>query len=174
MGEQISIGGFEARFYNVKTPMGLVLTEARVKGVNTIIGHKPLHVEMLKPGDIEAHINEQALAVFLNEEAPGGLQNFQVELKDGKIALQATMTMIIPIKAAAVCTLRIVDGRQIFVDLESVDVFGVGATGLVESHLAKVNPVLDVSTLPLDVLLKDVTIKEGLVIVTGTAQPKTG
>jgi hypothetical protein len=99
MGEQISIGGFEARFYNVKTPMGLVLTEARVKGVNTIISHKPLHVEMLKPGDIEAHINEQALAVFLNEEAPGGLQNFQVELKDGKIALQATMTMIIPIKA---------------------------------------------------------------------------
>lgn len=172
MSEQISVGGFEARFYNLKTHIGLVLAEARVKGVNTIITRTPLKVEMLEPGQIEAHINEEGLKVFLDEQAPGGLQNFEVELTDGKIKLLATMTMIIPIRAAAVCTLRIVDGRQIFVDLESVDVFGVGATGLVEGHLQKVNPVLDVSELPLDIKLESLEIKEGLIVLHGKAKPK--
>lgn len=172
VGQQIAIGAFEARFENVKTHLGLVLSTVHVQGSNVIVSREPAGVEMLEPGQVEVKIDEQALKVYLDEQAPGGLRNFEVEIEGGKMRLHATLVMLVPIKAAAVCTLRIVDGRQIFVDLASVEVFGVGATGLVEGHLAKINPVLDVKDIPLDVKLDSVDLEDGYVLVRGTARPK--
>ena len=171
MPDQVAIGGFEARFYNVKTPMGLVITEARVKGVNAVISTDPVKVEMLKPGEFEAFIDEKALTVFLDEQAPGGLRDFEIELKEGKLFVKASLVVIVPMRASAVCTLRIVDGKQVFVDVESVDVMGVGAKGLVEGHLSKVNPVLDVADLPLKVELSSIAVEDAKVVVKGTAKP---
>src|SRR5688500_11930774 len=45
MGEQIASGGLEARFYILMTPMGLVITEARIKGVNVIVATDPIMVK---------------------------------------------------------------------------------------------------------------------------------
>lgn len=171
MGEQISVGQFEATFRNLKTPMGLVIDEARLACVNTVVRTDPFKVEMLEPGTIEAKIGEQALAVFLEQKAPGGMRGFEIELKDGKVYVQASITMIIPMRVSAVCTLRIEGERQVFVDLASVDVMGVGATGLVEGHIAKINPVLDVADLPIDVRLKTIEVVDGKVVVKGEAKP---
>ena len=171
MGEQIAIGRLEARFYNLKTPMGLVITEARIKGVNVIVATDPIMVKMSKPGEFEAFIDATALKVFLDEQAPGGLRDFEVDLKEGKLFVKATAVVIVPMRASAVCSLRIVEGEQIHVDLESVDVMGVGAKGLVEGHLAKVNPVLDVADLPLKVKLLSIGVEDAKVVVRGTASP---
>ena len=171
MGEQISVGQFEATFRNLKTPIGLVIDEARLTGVNTVVQMDPLRIEMLEPGTIEAKIGEQALAVFLEQKAPGGMRGFEIALKAGKVYVQASITMIIPMKVSAVCSLRIQDERQIFVDLGSVDVMGVGATGLVEGHIARINPVLDVADLPINVRLKTIEVVDGKVVVKGEAKP---
>lgn len=166
----------EARLYNLKTPMGLVLKEVRVKGVNLVASlpgeksAKPV-VEILEPATFEAFVDAEALKVFLDDRAPGGLRDFEIELVPGKIIAKATATVVIPIRASAVCTLRLEGERQLFVDIESVDLMGVGAKGLVEGQLAKVNPVLDAADLPLDIRLKEVEIVDGAIKLSGTGRP---
>lgn len=183
MAGQISVGGFEARLYNIKAAIGLVVREARVKGVNLIAslptgdgmhqegGAGQAPIQMLAPGSFEAFVDPRSLEVFLDERAPGGLRDFEVQFGEGKIYAKATATVIIPVRASAVCTLRIEDERQLFVDIQSVELMGVGAKGLVEGQLAKVNPVLDVADLPLEIRLKNVEIVNGAIHISGSIRP---
>jgi hypothetical protein len=126
-------------------------------------------VTMAQAGTLEALILEPNLAAFLNKQAPGGLKDFQVELKEGKIHVQASVMIM---KASAVCNLRIQDGTTLYVDLESVDVMGVGAKHMVQSQLDKINPVLDTKDLPLDAYLTGYEISEGRLILRGNLSPK--
>ena len=102
-----------------------------------------------------------------SSESPGGLKDFQVELKDGKIFVRASLMIM---KAHAVCTLRIENKKTLFVDLESVDVMGVGARNLVQSQLDKINPILDTNDLPVDAELTDYEISDGRLVLHGTIQ----
>lgn len=129
----------------------------------------PFALKMQQPGEIEAKVSGAAVAEFLDKKAPGGLRDFQVNVKDGQLFINATAKMIFDVKAGAVCKLRIVDARQIFVDLVSVDVMGVGAKNLVQQQLDQVNPILDVAQFPLDVELQSVEANDGFITVKGAA-----
>ncbi|HVL37858.1 MAG TPA: LmeA family phospholipid-binding protein [Fimbriimonadaceae bacterium] len=171
--QDVGIGSWDATVRKLATPMGLVVDEVRLRAsAETAITTKPFAVTLEKPATLEARISEQGLAAFLNAQSPGGLKDFQVQLSDGKVTASASARMLIEIRATAVCTLKIVDGRQIWVELQQVEVFGgINAKGLVEGQLEKVNPVLDVSDLPLRVILTGVAIDSGYVIVYGEALP---
>ena len=81
-------------------------------------------------------------------------------------------SLVFDVPAKAVCTLRIVDGQKLFVDLESVEILGAGAKNLVQSQLDKINPVLDADSFPISATLTEVTTDAGVVTVRGTAAPK--
>lgn len=175
MENQLAAGGFEARLYNLKTHIGLVIKEARVRGANLIARISPPGAEMLEPADFEAHIDAQGLAVFLDERSPGGLKDFEVEIGPGKIDVRATASMIVPIRVRASCSLRIDNERRLYVDLLSAEVMGVGAAGLVEGQIEKINPVLDVKDLlPVETRLKTVEIGEGLIVLKGSVRLRSG
>lgn len=165
----VSIGGLAAIFYDLKLPIGLNISKVQLKAAQATIDKDPFKLIMPEPGDLEAKVDGPSIAAFLNKQAPGGLKDFQVEIESQKLRVTATAKMVFDIKAKAVCTLRIFEGRQLYVDLESVDVMGVGAHNLVQQQLDKVNPIVDVAQFPLEVKLEDVSAQDGFVTLRGKA-----
>lgn len=151
--------------------MGLVINAVTLHAQDIHLEKDPFKLQTPKPGTMEALILGKNLADFLDKQAPGGLRDFNVELKDGKIHARATVMIM---KALAVCTLRIQDGTELYVDLESVDVMGVGAKNMVQSQLDKINPVLNTKDLPVNVRLTDYSIEDGKLILRGDIDAGAG
>lgn len=170
---EVTVAGFQAVFHNVRLPFGLVIQEVKLSAADTLVDKDPWRLELSQPGTISAKVVAEDLQEFLEREAPGGLHDFKISLSEGKVNVEASIRMIVEIRASAICSLEIVDGRKLMVKLETVDVLGVGAKSLVENQLAKINPVLDVEEVPLNIQLQSVEIAEGAVILQGTAQPRT-
>ncbi len=174
MGEKadLTVRTLQAELRGVMLPMGLELDRVTIQGEGLGIERDPIKFNLPTPGSLEVAITDLALQAFLEKKAPGGLRDFFVQLSDGQVHVHATGRFIIEVRAAAICNLRIQDGKQLFVDLEKVDVMGVGAKRLVQNQLDSVNPVFDVAELPVDATLTSVEIGGGMLIVKGTVAPK--
>ena len=164
----IDVGAVEVVLTNAALPMGLVINAITLHAKDLHLEKEPFKVEVKEPGSLEALLLGPNIAAFLDKEAPGGLKGFGVELRDGKIFVTASLMIM---KASAVCTLRIEDEQKLYIDLESVDVMGIGARNMVQSQLEKINPVIDVSDLPMPVRLVSHTIDNGKLILHGTVLP---
>jgi hypothetical protein len=167
--QKLDVGHFELVLQDVELPMGLSLNALTLTGKNLHLENEPFGIEMPAPGKLRALVLQENLAAFLNKQAPGGLKDFKVELTEGKIHVQATMMIM---KAVAVCNLRIHNGEALFVDLERVDVMGVGATNLVQNQLDKINPVIEVKDLPVKARLTDFDISKGQLVLYGEIYPE--
>lgn len=168
MGESFRAGAWAATFADVETSVGLSISELTLQADATEIATDPFSVNM-DPAELEAKITAEAVAAFLEQKAPGGLQRFAVQIENGTVTVEASARVIVEIRARVVCTLRLVDGKQIWVDLASADGVPSPVRGLVESNLAKVNPVFDTAELPLDVTLTSIEAEDGTILLKGTA-----
>lgn len=155
---------------NVALPMGLTVDEIVIEAGETRAKFKPFSIELDQPGQIKARISAASIAAFLNKEAPGGLKDFAVTIADGFLTAEATARIIVELRVAAVCRLRIAERTQLWVDLESVSVKAPMAHSMVEQQLAKVNPLVDLKELASNLTLDAVTAEAGFVTVTGTGK----
>lgn len=168
----LDVGEFEVVLKDVALPMGLVVNALTLTGTDLHLEKEPFKIESPQPGKLSVLIWQDNLAGFLNKQAPGGLRDFRVELKEGKIFVQASMKMIVEVQASAVCTLRIQDGQSLYVDLETVDLMGVGAKNLVQAQLDKINPVLNVKDFPVEATLTSYEIADGKLNLHGDVFPR--
>ena len=167
----LNIGSLEASFRDVLLPFGLKVDAVRILAANTDIEKHKFKIKMREPAEVLATVSETNLTDFLNKEQPGGLQDFEVQLQAGKLYVSATAKMIFEIRAKAICSLEIREGKQIWIVLDSVEMLGVGAKGLVEKQLEKLNPILDANDFPVDLTIMNVTISEGELILIGLLTP---
>lgn len=167
----VRVGETTAVFQRVELPFGLTLREVRLLGRELVVLPEAPYLQAPGPVPFEVEIADTDLAAFLERRAPGGLRDFFVQIPEGEVHVHATARMLIEIRAAAVCTLRIHEGRQLFVDLVKVDVLGVAARGMVQSQLDQINPVFDVDSVPFPVVLTTVEMGAGRVLLRGTLQP---
>ena len=87
------------------------------------------------------------------------------------IIVEASVSILIRIGGTATCRLKIEDEKRLLVELVSAEFLGVGASGLIQNQLEKLNPVLDTDDLPLPVALKEVRLEQGVLRIFGTALP---
>ncbi|RYG23520.1 DUF2993 domain-containing protein [bacterium] len=168
---RVEVGPFSFNFADVILPMGLKVSRVEVKGVGAAVEAKPFALNLVQPGALTAEVAEADLTTFLEKQDIGGLHSISVSAKGGKLHVNAKKTLLVDLKIAAVASLRIVDGRQLWIDVESVDVMGAGAKNLVQSQIDKVNPVLDVADLPVDTTLQTVEVEGGKVVLRGAVSP---
>jgi len=152
-------------------PMGLKVAAIKLTAANVAVYGKPFSFASDEPGTFQASVTEADLAAFLEKQAPVGLKKFKVRAADGKLYIDAVKSMIIDVPAKAVCTLRIEGGTKMYVDIESVEISGVGAKNLVQSQLDQINPVLDVAELPIRATLQTIDTVDGAVVLKGVATP---
>lgn len=151
--------------------MGLNVDEVDVEAEGLHFETEPFMASVKQPGTLTVFVGEASLGAFLNKKAPSNIKNFAVSAEPGKLNVNASVVMIIELKAQAVCTLRIVEQRYLYVDLVSVNVMGAGATSLVQSQLDKINPVIDVDDFPVRATLDTVEIVDGGIKLNGTVAP---
>lgn len=170
--ETLDIGEFTAHLRNTVLPMGLNIDDIRIYGSKIRLIHPPFSAAMSQPGKLEVFVSSGSLAAFLEKLGPAGLRDFRVEAADDRIVVRAVKVVLIPIASTAVARLRIHEGRQLFIELDSVEVAG-GAPlkNLVQGQLDQINPVLDVAQLPfVKARLTGVTMDRGGIVVTGEVE----
>ncbi len=170
MSSQVTVDQFSAEFRRVRLPMGLVVDRLVLSGSGAAIEVDPFGFAIAEAAPVEAFVAALDIAGFLNEKAPGGLKDFAISIREGKLYVEATARVIVEVRAKAVCTLRVQDGRAIYIDLESVDVMGMGAKSMVQSQLDQINPILDVSDLPVAMQLKSVQADHDQIVLHGTIE----
>lgn len=168
---RIQVGSVHAELRKVQLPIGLVLDLIRIDGDALQLQPNPFEAHLPQPGKLEVEIGNESLAAFLESRSPAGLRNFKVDIRDGKVFIQATKKIVVDVKASAVCTLRIEGNQQIFVDLESVDVMGGSLKNLVQSQLDEMNPVFDAKDLPVAAALRSVKSANGKIQIMGSVTP---
>jgi len=163
----LEIQSFDANLRGLILPMGLRVDSVKVSGFGLKCSYKPFEATSDEPGNLEVFVSEKDLAEFLNKMSPAGLKNVSVEAKGGTLHIRATKTVLIDVKAYAICSLRIADGKKLFVDLESIDIMGAGPKQLIQSQLDKINPIVDTADFPMDATLVTVEVAQGGVLVRG-------
>lgn len=168
---RVEVGPFSFNFSDVLLPMGLKVSRVEVTGTGAAVESKPFALNLVQPGSLVAEVLEQDLTAFLEKQEIAGMHSFSVQAEAGKLHVRAKKTLLVDLKITATASLRIVDERQLWIDVESVDVMGAGAKNLVQSQLDKVNPVLDVADLPVNATLEAVEAEGGKVVLRGTVAP---
>ncbi len=170
--QRVEVGPFAFNFKDILLPMGLNVANVDVQGFGGTIVAKPFSLQLVQPGTMKADVEEADLASFLEKLSPGGLHEFSISAQGGKLSVRAKKTVLVDLKVSATATLRIKDGKQLWIDVESVDVMGAGAKNLVQGPIDKINPVLDAADLPVDATLTSVEIADGRVTLYGTVEPR--
>lgn len=169
---RVEVGPFAFNFKDVLLPMGLNVANVDVQGYGATLESEPFSLRLVQPGTLMAEVTETDLAAFLEKQAPGGLHEFSIRAEGGKLNVGAKKTVLVDLKVKAVAGLRIVNERQLWIDIESVDVMGYGAKNTVQTVIDKLNPVLDAADLPVEATLTSVEIRDGRVILFGTVAPR--
>ncbi|HEY3781670.1 MAG TPA: LmeA family phospholipid-binding protein [Fimbriimonadaceae bacterium] len=166
---EVQVGSFEATFRDLLLPFGLRVDAVKLAAQDVKVGQHPFKLNLAKSANVLATVSQGNLSEFLNKEKPGGLNDFEVKLEAGKLYVSATAKVVFDIRANAICSLDIRDGKEVWIVLETVDMLGVGAKGLVEKQLEKINPILDTEDFPFEMMIEKITISEGELILIGTA-----
>ena len=167
----VDIGRFDATLYALILPMGLRVERVNLTGSNLTVVHEPFSASVEEPGRLEVFVAEKDMADFLNQTSPAGLKNVTVEAKEGMLHIRATKTVLIEIKAYVVCSLRIVESTKLFVDIQSVDVMGVGTKQLMQTQIDKINPIIDTRDFPVKATLDTIEVTKGGILLRGRVSP---
>lgn len=171
MSDSVRVGQVQATFGQVRLPFGLLVSELIVEGADLQITTKPLGVKLPTTGKVVARVDEQALNEFLAVKVPKEVRDPVATVREGQIIVQATVRMIVELRAVASCSLTIVGGKQLHVVLDAVEVAGLGAKSLVQGQLDQINPVMDAADLPVPMTLEQAMIRDGFIEIRGTIGP---
>jgi hypothetical protein len=158
---------WRAEFHDVQTPVGLRIERISLSGRGARIDSGPFSLSLDRPGDVEAVVHENAVKAFLEERSPGGMRDVSVAVLPNGIHVEATVRVLIDMRAKAVCGLKIVDRTKLYVELLSIEVLGAAPKNLVQRQLDAVNPVLDVGDLPFEAEFEQIELGTGRVTVRG-------
>lgn len=173
--ETLDFAGMYAAFKRVKVHLGLIIDEVRITGQSAHFVRKPFSMHLDQPASIEAEILQADVESFLSTTAPGGLQNFKVRMDGGKIFVDATFNMLISVPVSATCSLRIDQGKRLFIDLDDLSVLGGAPRSMVQKQLDAINPLFDLDEdLPVQGSLDSVEVSGGKAVLKGRLEPKLG
>jgi len=170
--ETLDFDAMYCAFKRVKLSMGLVVDEVRITSKGAHLVREPFALTVDEPAAIEAELLQDDVQEFLAKTAPGGLQRFTVKMDNGEILVNAMMQVLVPVPVSAVCTLRIDEGKRLFIDLKSVNVLGGAPKSLVQKQLDAINPVFDLDSLPISGNLDSVEVADGKALLKGKVEPK--
>lgn len=169
--KSVKFAGFKAQAESLELSFGLRVATFSLHASGGSVVQKPFSVTVPDGAEIEAVVTQEDLLRFVQTKTPDNVRIEALHLNPKGIVVVAAVKMLLEIKGNALCQLQILDGKQLHVVLEEVDIMGVGAKGLVQNQLDQLNPVFDAAELPLPVTLTSVELGTGILTLRGVAQP---
>ncbi len=142
-------------------PNGLRLEMVEILFPQASAGLDPFVLPEGTCAEIEIVVSAQDIENYLNAKSPQGLTNFSVKIESGSITVLAVARVIIPLQVGAQGHLIFENNKLLFV-LDRAEVAGAKAPeSLVRDHIEKVNPLIDLTALPVMSRLKSLDLVEG-------------
>lgn len=148
-------------------PIGLTIDEAVVSGHDVEVGTDPFSIHLGKDASAVVRVSCESIAKFLGSLSLG-LRDVSVSTSEGMLKVVATAVVLVPIRAVVMCSLVVRDGQALDIVLESAE--PGAARGLIEKQLGGINPVLDLSAVPMNLVIERVEVEDGWVVVRGVAE----
>lgn len=164
-----AIGDVALRLGGLVLPVGLELDDATVEGTDIQVRTDPFSVTLSKDARATVRVSCENIAKFLGSLGAANLRDIAVSTEGGLLKVAATATVLVPIRATALCRLVVREGDKLDIALESAE--PAAARSLIERQLGSVNPVIDVSVAPVNLVIERVDVADGWVIVHGVAGP---
>jgi hypothetical protein len=168
MTDGLHLESLHATATNVALPMGLTVDEVVLSAGRAEAQFKPFSLSLKKRAHVAVRVSAENVAKMLEEQSPDNLKNFTVTISDGLVIVENSAKVIVEIRVATSCTLRIEGGSKLFVDLGKVSVPGPMARNMIEQQLAKVNPILDLDDLLPSAHMDSVEAEDGYIKLKGT------
>ncbi len=153
------------RMEGLVLPMGLEIDEAAVSGSDVEIKTDPFSLKLGSQATAIVRVSCESIRSYLSTLDFGGLRDVTVETVGGLLKVSGTVTVLVPIRAAALCALSVREGKMLDIVLDSAD--PGAAFSLIDRQLKGINPVLDLSRLFLDVVIESVEVADGWVELRG-------
>lgn len=145
----VSCSHLGLRLRGVVLSNGLMIDEIEAEAPSVRVGFEPWTLGLPDGGRVVARISTRSLASFLNRISPGGLTDCTAAVRDGRILIEGSKRVLIPIRAAVSASLAVEDGQKLLIQLISAEAMGADIKGLIQAQIASVNPVLDCASLPI-------------------------
>lgn len=143
-------------------PSGLRMAEGEVTFDAPIVSVKPFAI----PEGTICHATlmflDQDVQAYLEAKRPGSLSGFRVTAKDGEITIIAVARLLLPVEVGAVGVLEFSEGKLIFVP-RRIEAGGMNAESIARPYLDRVNPLVDLTGLPVRAEVQSLDIGGGVI-----------
>ncbi|RMG23285.1 MAG: DUF2993 domain-containing protein [Armatimonadetes bacterium] len=164
MEEVIRATELGIRLRGLVLPGGLRMASGEVLFDNPLIAVKPFQIPEGTVCHTVLTFLEEDVQAFLEAKRPGGLSGFRVSAKEGELTIVGIARALVPIEVGAIGTLEFSDGRLNFVP-RRLEAAGINAEAFAKPVLSKVNPLVDLSGLPLHAEVSSIDIASGRIVL---------
>lgn len=147
--------------------MGLVVDEVVIESQGASYESSKNELKSEGRPTVTVLVSEASVSSFLDKNSPDNLRGVSVTIADGFVSVKATIKILVEVKVVAACTLRLVDGKQLWADLDNLNIKAPLAINLVEQQLAKINPLVDLNELSVPATITSVRAEGGAIELLG-------
>ena len=165
MAENWEVMDLSVKVKGLVLPNGLHIDEGEIAGREVSIGRDPFSLST-GPGSLAVvRVSCASLQAFLVGLDLPHISEIEVTAEGGLLKVSATARVIVQIATTALCALECEDGKRVNVRLESAE--PSASRSLIERQFAQINPVLDLSGLPFDLTVTDISVSDDGVVLRG-------
>ena len=155
----------ELRITGLVLPFGLELDEVLLHGCEVEVGSEPFSAVAHGKSPASVRVSAEAIERLLQGLLLSSISDITVSTEGDKLKVAAVVRVIVPIPAVALCALVLDEGKRVRIALESVE--PAGGRAIVERQLNQINPIVDLTSLPVDLTIERVQVADGWVTLTG-------
>ncbi len=157
---------------NLTLENGLLIDNVTLTGKNLEYDPISQRINVPEPGKLVAQLSAASVYRFLETNPPENVKDLDVMLGEGVIVVTAKVQSLISVGIEATGKLVAANGAMIEFLPTSVRVAGFGAPSrLVESVLSQINPLLDLSDLPIPITVTSIEVRPDGITIAADAGP---
>lgn len=143
-------------------PGGLRMAEGEAWFDAPILSLKPFSIPEGTICHATLTFAQEDVQAYLEQKRPGNLSDFRVTAKDGEITIIAIARLLVAVEVGAVGTLQFAAGKLNFV-ARRIEAGGMNAESIARPHLERVNPLVDLTGLPVQADVQSLDIGGGAI-----------
>jgi len=165
MQSSFELGCLEAKATGLRLANGLVVDSLEIEAND--VAYVEAESGMRGRANITARLLPASVERFLAAQVPASVQNVRVAFEDGEVVVRATATLILTVEVTVRVALELHAEAKLVAVVISVE--PAIARRLIEDEIAKVNPLLDSSTLPILTRIQSIEVRPDAVTLTALA-----
>lgn len=163
-----ALGGLQLHIQRLSLPDIPVIDRIAFSGGEAKYDEPGMAIETVNRYVVTADITESDLCAFVRTKMPDRMRLRDLRVSPTGIKFTAEAVIIVPIPIRLMLRLEVVDGNELRIVADDVNVLGAGPKNLVQSQLQQLNPLLRTSDLPVPVQFDSVEHTDAKVIIKGS------